>query len=287
MNGAPLFEEWLNWVLTFSAPGSVVSMESRDWTLRRCPLRLLAYHSRGFIGYVVLKIWRHASTRGSRAGELPTKVIVESREKRWRPHGRSQCLVSFTNLKAWRWIFRLRRYVLLLSKNTLFIGWVAGFMDVTLGLRDVLVERYTWCRHSVVVVYTLYSLKLLLFSQANNALELLIHSCVHSSPNKDKPSKQFFNVKSWDYFIKNTYWKLYFEIQTSLRCVVFGHGILLPSFSSFTQVKKFSNYYLWFCTKYLFSVLAIFKYWTRSTRRWKSNLGSRSFTLKQLQGDIF
>ena len=28
-----------------------------------------------------------------------------------------------------------------------------------------------------------------------------------------------------------------FVIQTSLRCIVFGHGILLPSFSSLTQVN--------------------------------------------------
>ena len=42
-----------------------------DWS----PIFIL---SRGFIGYVVLKIWRHASRL---ACELPTKVKVESRGK--------------------------------------------------------------------------------------------------------------------------------------------------------------------------------------------------------------
>ena len=31
-------------------------------------------------------------------------------------------------------------------------------------------------------------------------------------------------------------------IQTSLRCIAFSHGILLPSFMSFTEVKKSAIY---------------------------------------------
>ena len=64
----------------------------------------------------------------------------------------------------------------------------------------------------------------------------------------------------------------FFEIQTSLKCIVFGHGILLQSFSSFRE-KKLSN--LWFDTTYFFSAIII--PWLNPGRhrstRWKSNLG--------------
>ena len=55
--------------------------------IRRSRLVPLAYHSRGFIGYVVLKIWRQASRLACLAANQGQSWILG---KTWRPHG--QCV---------------------------------------------------------------------------------------------------------------------------------------------------------------------------------------------------